>query len=165
MGKTLADLTRTQLDGLKIEMCPRMYPQWDLQMLFLALSATVSSMEIQTKIAISIRNMPPRSLMGLKTASILTQAFISQPESSPLASWARRSRRTSVRSSRTKASSSRRSFAGRPPSLPSFRSSSWRWRSRFCSSSDAVLALSVGAEIAGADFIKVMGKRAKPAAV
>ena len=122
-------------------------------------------MHTQTKIATSINKIPPSNLRGRNTASIFVQALRSHPWPSPLASAAKRSRRTRVRSSLTRASSSRRSFAGSPSSRPSLRISSCRWRSRFCSSSEAVFALKVGADIAGADLINATGSRAKPAAV
>lgn len=64
--------------GLKMLMCARIYPQWALQMEFLALSILVRSMETQIKIEMSMRRMPPISLMGRKTASIFIQVRISQ---------------------------------------------------------------------------------------
>lgn len=108
---------------------------------------------------------PPSSLMGRKMASIFVHVRMRKDWFSPLDSFARRSRRWRVRSSRMSISSSRRSLGDRPPSRPAFRPSNWRCLSRFCSSAEAVVAVKVSAEIAGADLIMATGRRASPAAV
>ncbi len=100
--------------------------------------------------------------MGRKTASVLIQALISQLWPSPLDSAAKRSRLMRVLSSLTRASSSRRSLGARPSGRPALRMSSWRCLSRFCSRAEAVFAVNVGAEMAGADLIQATGRRAKP---
>lgn len=115
--------------------------------------------------AITKTRRPPRSLIGRKTASIFIQVLIRKDWFSPLDSLASRSRRCRVRSSRMSISSSLRSLGDRPASRPALRPSNWRCLSRFCSSAEAVLAVKVGADIAGADLIMATGRRASPAAV
>ena len=161
----MADWTKIQLIGLKMLTPSRIYPQCDLQIEFLALSIPVKSMETQRKMESNKRKMPPSSATGRNTADIFVQNLTSLLFPSAPASAASRSRRTRVRSSRIKVSSSRRSLEERPLGFPSFRPSSWRCLSRLLSNSEAVVADRAGTDIEGADLMRDIGNNARPAAV
>lgn len=148
--------------GLKTLMCPRIYPQRCLQTEFLALSIAVNVIETQVANAISSKRRPPSNLTGRKTASILTQAFISQLRPSPWASSTSRCLRIKVLSSRTSVSNSLRSFEDRISGFPPQRPSSWHCRSLLLLSCIPVFAFRFGLETEGAVLIKLMGRRARP---